>query len=103
MCGRRGCRPLHAGDGREAGLDHAHQVVGDLVLVERLRREAQVGRRELGVGGLDVDRGHLRLGGQVAADLVDLGADLGEGLDRVVVELEAGRDVETPWALVEER
>ena len=84
--------PLHPGDGRQARLDDAHQVVGDLVLLQDVGGEAQIGRGELAVGRLDVDHRHLGLGRQVAAHLVDLGADLGQGLGGVVVEPEAHLD-----------
>ena len=62
---------LHALDGREARLHDADQVVGDLVLLENVRAEAQVHRGELRVRRLDVDRRDLGLGRQVRADLVD--------------------------------
>src|SRR5690606_12972807 len=85
-------RALHAGDGRESRLHGAHEVVGDLVLLQDVGAEAQVGRGELRVGRLHVDHGDLGLGRQVAAHAVHLGADLGEGAGGVVVELEAGPD-----------
>ena len=50
---------MDAFDGRKPGLDHPDQIVGDLVLLEHVGREAQVGRRELAVDGLHVDDGHL--------------------------------------------
>ena len=84
--------PLHPLDGGQAGLDDAHQVVGDLVLLQHVGGEAQIGRGKLAVGRLDVDHRHLGLGRQVAAHLVDLGADLGQRLGGVVVELEADLD-----------
>ena len=80
---------LHALDGGEARLDHAEQVVGDLVLLEELRGEAEVGGGELAVGRLDVEDGDLSLGRQVAPDLVHFGADLGERLGCVVVQAQA--------------
>ena len=84
--------PLHPFDGREPRLNDADQVVGDLVLLEDVGGEAQIGRGELAVGRFDVDDRHLGLRRQIAADLVDLGADLGQGLGGVVVELQAGGD-----------
>ena len=82
---------LHAFDGGKARLDDAHQVVGDLVLLEHVGPEAEIGRGELAVGRLDVDDRHLGVRRQIAADLVDLGADFRERLDGVVVELQARR------------
>ena len=43
---------LDAADGAQLRLHDARQVVGDLVLIEIGRREAEVHRRELIVGGL---------------------------------------------------
>ena len=83
---------LHARDRREARLHDAHQVVRDLVLLQNLRGETQVGRGELRVGGLDVDRGNLRLRRQVVAHLVHLGADFRQRLVRVVIELQTRGD-----------
>ena len=34
--GAQDVRPLHAPDGRQAGLDNAHQVFGDLVLLQQV-------------------------------------------------------------------
>ena len=73
---------LHAVDRREARLHDADQVVGDLVALEDRRAEAQVHRRELRVGRLDVDRRDLRLGRQIGAHLVDARADVGERVRR---------------------
>ena len=84
--------PLDAADRREAGLDDAGQVVGDLVLVELVRGEADVHRRELAVRRLELDDRRLGLRGQVVADLRDLRLDLGEGRARVVVELQVDGD-----------
>ena len=41
---------------------------------------------------LDVDDRNFGLGRQIAAHLIDLGADLGQGLDRIVIEPQAGAD-----------
>jgi hypothetical protein len=84
--------PLHPGDGRQARLDDAREIVGDLVLLQDAGGEAQIGRGEFAVGRLDVDRGHLGLGRQIAPHLVDLGADLGQGLGGVEVEPQARLD-----------
>ena len=54
--------------------------------------EAEVSRGKLTVGRLDVDHRHLGLGRQVAAHLVDFGADLGQSLGAVIIELEADLD-----------
>ena len=82
---------LHAADRAEPRLHHAGQVVGDLVLVELVRGEAQVHRRELVVGRLQLDDRRLGLGRQVVAHLRHLGLDLGERRVRVVVELAGAR------------
>ena len=84
--------PLYPLDGGKTGLNDAHQVVGDLVLLQDVRTEAQIGGGELAVGRLDVDNRHLRLRGQVATHLVHLGADLGQGLGGIVVKPEAHVD-----------
>ena len=84
--------PLHAGDGRKPWLDDPHQIVGDLVLLEDVGGEAQVGRGELAVGRFDVDYRHFGLRRQVPPHLVDLGADLGQGLGGVVVEFQPHLD-----------
>ena len=71
--------PLDAADRGELGLDDARQVVGDLVLVEVLGREAEVHRGELVVRRLELDDRRLGLRRQVVADLGDLGLDLRSG------------------------
>ena len=83
---------LHALERRQPRLHDAHDVVGDFVLLEELRGEAQVGGGELAVGRLDVDDRHLRFRRQVAANLVDLGSDLGQRLGGVVVEAQPRAD-----------
>ena len=83
---------------RQPGLHHAVEVVRDLVLVERLGIEAQVGRRELAVRGLDADGRRLGLGRELVADLVDLRADLGQGGVGVVVEPQVDLDGADPGA-----
>ncbi len=85
-------RPLHDFQGSQPRLDRADQVVGDLVLLQELRGEAQVGRGELAVGGLDVEDWDLRLRRKIAADLVDLRSDLRERFGGVVIEPQAGPD-----------
>ena len=56
---------------RQARLDDAHQIIGDLVSLEDVRTEAEVGAGELGIGGLDVKHRHLGFRRQIAANLVD--------------------------------
>ena len=84
--------PLHALEGGKARLDDAHEIVGDLVLLQDVGAEAQIRRGEPAVGRLDVDDRDLRLRGEVPAHLVHLGADLGQGLRGIVVEPEAHAD-----------
>ena len=79
------CTPC---DRRQARLHDADQVVGDLVVFEDVRAEAQVHRRDLRVGRLDVDGGDLRLGRQVGAHLIDARADVGERAGGGEVQLE---------------
>ena len=83
---------LHAVDRRQPRLHDADQVVGDLVVLEDLRAEAQVHRRELRVGRLDADGRDLRLGRQIGAHLVHARADVGERAGGVEVELQADVD-----------
>ena len=86
---RRGCRP-HAytpSIGAEARLHHPRQIVGDLVRRGR-RGEPQVHRRELVVGGLQLDDRGLGLRRELVADLRRLGPDLGERGIGVEVELQ---------------
>ena len=87
---------LHAADGAQLRLHDARQVVGDLVLIEVGGREAEVHRRELGVGGLELDDRRLGLGRQVVANLRDLRLDLGERGVGVVVELQVHGDRAEP-------
>ena len=82
--------PLHPGQGCQPGLHHAHQIIGDLALGQPLGGKAQVGGGKLGVRRLHADGGHLGLGGQLVAYLVDLGGNVGQRLGRRVVELEPG-------------
>ena len=89
-------RALHAVDRRDLGLHDAREVIGDLVGLQHVRVKAQVHRRDLVVGGLDVERRLLGLGRQVVAHLGDLGLDLGQGGVGVVVELEVDVDGAQP-------
>jgi hypothetical protein len=82
---------LHARNGVELGLHHAHQEVGDVVVGQRVAVEADVHR----IGGLA--RGHrehrlLRLGRQLVAHRIDLRVDLGQRAVGVVVQPQRGRD-----------
>ncbi len=88
--------PLNAFDGRQPRLDDPDEVVGDLVLLEDGGAEAQVHRRDLGVRWFDVDGGDLGLGGQVGAHLVHAGADVGQSIGRIEVELQAHADRRQP-------
>ena len=85
-------RALHAFQRGEPGLDHADEVIGDLVRLQNVRGETQIAGGNLRVGGFDVDHGHFGLRRQVVADLVHLGADFGERLVGVVIQLEPGGD-----------
>ncbi len=83
---------LHAGDGAQLRLHHAGEVVGDLALVEVVRREAEVGGGELAVGRLQVDDRRLRLGRKLVAHLRDLRLDLRERGVGVVVQFQVDGD-----------
>src|SRR4029079_4486214 len=83
---------LHAADRRQPRLHHADQIVGDLVVLEQVVREAQVHGGDLRVGRFHLDGRHLRLGGQIGADLIDARADVGQRLRRVEVQLQADVD-----------
>ena len=83
---------LHAGDSGQSRLNDPREVIGDFIRLEDVRDETQVSRRALRVRAFDVDHRHLGLGRQVAAHLIDLGADLGKRLRRVVIELQPGGD-----------
>jgi len=87
---------LHPLDGGELRLHHARQVVGDLVLVEVLRGEAEVHRGELVVGRLQLDDRRLGLGGEVVAHLRDLRLHLGERGVRVMVQPQVDGDRAQP-------
>ena len=77
---------LHAADGRELRLDNAHEVVGDLILIEIFRREAEVRGRPLTVRRLQIDDRRLGLRRKLVADLRDFRLDLRQRGVRVVVE-----------------
>ena len=83
---------LHAADRAQLGLDDARQVVGDLVRIEVGRREAEVDRRELIVGRLQLDDRRLRFGRQVVAHLRHLRLDLRQRGVGVVIELQVHGD-----------
>ena len=83
---------LDSGDRAQLRLHDADEVVRDLVLIEVFGREAEVGRRELAVGRLQVDDRRLGLGGQLIANLGDLRLDLRQRGVGVEVELEVRGD-----------
>ena len=83
---------LHAADRAQLRLDDAREVVGDLVLIEIGRREAEIHRRELVVRGLQLDDRRFRLGRQIVAHLRDLRLDLGQRRIGVVVQLQVHGD-----------
>ena len=82
------CTPLIALSLR---LHDADQIVGDLVLIEVGRGEAEIQRRELRVGVLDLDDRRLGFGRKVVADLRDLRLNLRQRVVGVVVELAGAR------------
>ena len=77
---------LDAADGAQPRLDHANEIVRNLVLIEVGRGEAEVERSELRIGVLHLDDRRLRLWRQVVANLGHLRLDLREGIVGVVVE-----------------
>ena len=83
---------LDAADGAQLRLHDAHQVVGDLVLIEIGRREAEVHRRELRVRRLQFDDRRLGLRRQIVADLRHLRLNLRQRGVGVVVELQVHGD-----------
>ena len=83
---------LHAADGAQLRLHDAHEVVGDLVLIEILRREAEVRRGELAVGRLQVDDRRFRFGRKLIAHLRHLRLDLRQRGVGVVVEFQVNGD-----------
>ena len=83
---------LHAADGAELRLHHAGEVVGDLRLIEIGRRESEVHRGELVLGGLELDDRRLGLGRQVVSHLRDLRLYLRERRVGVVIQLEMHGD-----------
>ncbi len=84
--------PLHAGDGGEPRLHGTRQVVGDLILVQLLRRKPEVHRRGLVVRRLEIDDRRLRFRRQVVPNLRHLRLDLRERGVLVVVQLQMNRD-----------
>ena len=85
-------RPLHAGERGQPRLDDAGEIVGDLVRLQNIGGEAEIGGCELGIGRQDVDHRNFSFRGQIVPLLIDLGADLGERLVRIVVEFEVRRN-----------
>ncbi len=82
---------MHALDRDQFGLDHPGQIVGDLVVVQRLAGERHVHRRNL-LALLQVDHRVFGLRWQLPAHLVDLCCDLGKRLVRILVQLDVGLD-----------
>ena len=83
---------MHATYRAELGLNDSRQVVRNLILIEVLRGEAEVHRRKLIVGRLQIDDRSFGLRGQVIADLRHLRLNLCERGIRVIVQLEVNRD-----------
>ena len=83
---------LHAADGAQLRLDDARQVVGDLRLIEIRRREAEIHRGELRVGGLELNHRRFGFGRQIVSDLRDLRLNLRERIVGVVIQLQVHRD-----------
>ena len=73
-------------------LNDAGEIIGNLILVEILRIETQIHRREFGVLGLDFDHWSLCLGRQVVSNLGDFGLDLRQGRIGVKVQPQMSRD-----------
>ena len=82
---------LHAGNRLQLGLHHARDVIGNLVLLQKGAAEADIH----GGGGLSRRYRNLRLlrlRRQLVGDRRNLGADLGQRLVGIVVELKRGRN-----------
>ena len=73
-------------------MDDTHQIVGDFVGLEDIGSKGKVGGCARTIGRLHRDDGDFGLRGQIAADLIDFGADLRQCLGRVVVQLQSDRD-----------
>ncbi len=80
---------LHTGHRHQLGLDHAGQIVANLVAIQTV-----AGKRQIHAGNtlalLQVDHRVFRLRWQLPAHLVDLGADLSERLAGVLVQPDIG-------------
>ena len=83
---------LHAGNGLQLGLHLADEVLVELRERERVAGKAHIERGVGLVGALDVHDGRLGLRRELAADLVEPGADLGQRRVRAVVEPEVDGD-----------
>ena len=83
---------LNAADGAQLRLNDARQIIGDLVLIEIGRREAEVDRRELIVRRFQFDDRRFGLRRQVVANLRHLRLNLRERRVGVVVELQVHGD-----------
>ena len=78
-------RRLHAFERGQARLHDAREIIRDLVRLQNVRSETQVARGELRIRRGDGQRGNFRLGRQIVADLIHLGADFGERLFGIVI------------------
>jgi hypothetical protein len=85
-------RALHPFEGTEPRLHDANQVVGDLVVLENRRAEAQVHRGHAAVRGLDANGRDFRFRRQVGSNLIHPRSDVGQGASRTHVELQANVD-----------
>ena len=85
-------RALDTRDRGQTRLDDARQVIGDLVRLQNIRGEAEIGGGELRIGRLDIDDRDFGFGREIAAHLIDLRADLRKRFVRIVVQLQPSRD-----------
>ena len=83
---------LDAADRAQLRLDDARQIVGNLIRIEIVGREAEIDRRELVVGRLEIDDRRLGLRRQIVAHLRDLRLDLRERGIGVVIQLQVDGD-----------
>ena len=83
---------MHSADGAQFGLYDARQIIGDLVLIEVGRREANVHRGKLIVRGLQINDRRFSFWRQVIADLRHFRLNLRERRVGIVVELQVHRD-----------
>jgi hypothetical protein len=84
--------PLHPADRAQLRLNHASQIVCDLVLIEVGGRKAEVHRRKLGISRLQIDDRNLRIGRQIIANLCHFRLDLSQRCSGVVIDLQVNCD-----------